>query len=357
MRIFNELLVPILCVILPLNAASPPAPMFEWDNFTTKQGLPNDHVYCVLVDGPRVWIGTEGGLGVLEAGKWQRFTVSNGLAHRVVLSLARDDRSGDIWIGTMGGLSRYSGGRIDTYNQLNSGLPNDVVYGVSVVDGDVWVATAAGGAHFDPRTQQWAIFNNLNTPMEEIWTYSVDAHHSKVYYAVWGGGVLEFDVGTRTWKEYRDPDGETDLVVFKNQGLIHDITTSVSWQEREGVLWVASYFGASRYDGRVWENFLTKDSGLPSNFINQIKSVDSNHVWFCTDKGLSYYDGVIWAVYRPSLKSGEPEMWVRDAEGKVTQVAVTTAPSHNYILAVDFQGNDLWVATAHGLSHGKRLQQ
>jgi ligand-binding sensor domain-containing protein len=50
-------------------------------------------------------------------------------------------------------------------------------------------------------------------------------------------------------------------------------------------------------------------------------------------------------------------MTVRDAQGKITQIAVTTAPSHNYILAVDFQGDDLWVATAHGVSHGIRLKQ
>jgi hypothetical protein len=49
-------------------------------------------------------------------------------------------------------------------------------------------------------------------------------------------------------------------------------------------------------------------------------------------------------------------MTVRDAEGNVTQVPVTTAPAHNYILGIDFQGNDIWVATAEGLSHGIRQQ-
>ena len=58
------------------------------------------------------------------------------------------------------------------------------------------------------------------------------------------------------------------------------------------LLWAATYFGDSRYDGRYWHNFLTKDSGLPSNFINFIKGVDANRAWFCTDKGLAYYDGV-----------------------------------------------------------------
>ena len=45
---------------------------------------------------------------------------------------------------------------------------------------------------------------------------------------------------------------------------------------------------------------------------------------------------------------------VRDAAGAVKNVAVQSAPAHNYILGVDFQGDDLWVATAKGLSHGIR---
>jgi hypothetical protein len=45
-------------------------------------------------------------------------------------------------------------------------------------------------------------------------------------------------------------------------------------------------------------------------------------------------------------------MTIRDKNGNVTPVEVTTAPAHNYILGIDFQGSDIWVATAKGLSHG-----
>jgi ligand-binding sensor domain-containing protein len=190
--------------------------------------------------------------------------------------------------------------------------------------------------------------------MYEIWTYALSAGKEKVYYAVWGGGVLEYDMRTGRWKDYNDPDGETEVVVLKDQGLIHEITTSVSWMEKDRILWVATYFGASRYDGRYWKNFLDKDSGLPSNFLNMIKGVDGKRAWFATDKGLAYFDGASWAVYRPSLETRRPEMLVRDAEGKTTRIDVDSAPSHNYILGLDFQGDDLWVATAHGLSHGVR---
>jgi ligand-binding sensor domain-containing protein len=342
----------LLIASLPLLAATPDMPRYRWENFTTANGLPDNHVFCVLVDGKRIWAGTENGLAIYEEGKWRVLRPADGLAHRAVLNLALDRRTGDVWAATMGGLSRISAGRISTYTQLNSGLANDVVYNVAVQGDYVWVATAAGASRLDTRTGQWAIFNERNTPMYEIWTYAVTAAPDKVYYAVWGAGVLEYDVKTERWKDYNDPDGETEVVVVKDQGLIHEITTSVSYVDK--ILWVATYFGASRYDGRNWHNFLTKDSGLPSNFLNQVKALDANQAWFCTDKGLAYYDGKNWAVYRPALDTGKPEMLVRDADGVTTPVSVDTAPAHNYSLGIDFQGDDLWVATAKGLSHGIR---
>jgi ligand-binding sensor domain-containing protein len=326
------------------------APRFRFENFTTANGLPNDHVYAVLVDGGRVWAGTDDGLAEYENGQWKVYTVADGLAQRAVLSLALDKRTGDVWAGTMGGLSRISAGRIDTYTQLNSGLSNNVVYGVSVEGDNVWVATAAGACRLNTRTGEWSLWNERNTPMREIWAYGVSAAPDKVYFAVWGSGLLEYTQKTGVWDMYKDPDGETEIVVLKDQGLIHDITSSVSYVG--GIVWVSTYFGDSRYDGRYWHNFMTKDSGLPSNFTNSVKGVDANRAWFCTDKGLAYYDGTNWAVYRPSLTDGKPEMLVRDAAGNETPVAVTTAPAHNYILGIDFQGKDIWVATAKGLSHG-----
>jgi ligand-binding sensor domain-containing protein len=352
-----RLLTMISMLLLPLRGSAQDMPLFRWENFTTANGLPDNHVFCVLVDGKRIWAGTENGLGLYENGAWKIFrpvadSREQSLAHQAVLSLALDKLTGDVWAGTMGGLSHISAGRIDTFTQLNSGLSNNIVYGVAVFGDFVWTATAAGASRLNTRTGQWSLFNNRNTPMYEIWTYSVSPAADKVYYAVWGGGVLEYDQQTERWKNYDDPDGETEMVVMKDQGLIHEITTSVSYVDK--ILWVATYFGASRYDGRYWHNFLQKDSGLPSNFISQIKGIDGTHAWFSTDKGLAYYDGTNWAVYRPALDTHKPEMLVRDAAGAVRKIAVQSAPAHNYILGVDLQGDDLWVATAKGLSHGIR---
>ncbi len=334
--------------------ALPQMPRFRFENFTTANGLPNDHVFAVLVDGDRIWAGTDNGLALYENGKWKTYTTADGLAHRAVLSLALDKRTGDVWAGTMGGLSRISGGRIDSFTQLSSGLSNNVVYGISIEGENVWIATAAGACRLNLRTNQWSLYNERNTPMAEIWSYAVSATPTKVYYGIWGSGVLEYDQKTEVWDKYDDPDGENEMVLFRDQGLIHEIVTSVSYMEKDNVLWAATYFGDSHYDGRYWHNFLTKDSGLPSNFTNQVKGVDGKRAWFCTDKGLAYYDGENWAVYTRSLTSQKPMMTVRDAKGNITEIPVTSGPAHNYILGIDFQGDDIWVATAKGLSHGIR---
>ena len=164
-----------------------------------------------------------------------------------------------------------------------------------------------------------ALFNERNTPMFEIWTYAVSPADDKVYYAVWGGGVLEYDVKTERWKDYNDPDGETEMVLMKDQGLIHEITTSVSYVDK--ILWVATYFGASRYDGRYWHNFLRRTAACPATFSTRSKQ--STPIAPGSDrKGLAYYDGTNWAVYRPALDTHKPEMLVRDADGKRQNIPV-----------------------------------
>src|SRR5579863_2297714 len=206
----RSLLASMLLVFSSLAAAQD-MPMFRWVNFTTADGLPDNHVFCVLVDGKRIWAGTENGLGLYENGGWKAFRPADGLAHQAVLSLALDHRTGDLWAGTMGGLSRISAGRIDTFTQLNSGLSNDIVYGVGVQGDFVWTATAAGACMLDLHTSQWTLYNERNTPMNEIWVYAVSATPTNVYFAVWGSGLLEYDQKTGRWDKYDDPDGETEM--------------------------------------------------------------------------------------------------------------------------------------------------
>jgi hypothetical protein len=125
-------------------AAERPHLITRWENFTTANGMPDAKVFCVTVDGDRVWAGTEDGLVLVEHGKVAKvYKPADGLAHRAVMGIAVDKSTGDLWIATFGGVSHFSGGRFENFTNLTSGLLNDICYGIAVVDHYVWVATTA----------------------------------------------------------------------------------------------------------------------------------------------------------------------------------------------------------------------
>ncbi len=328
----------------------------EWKQFTVEDGLPNDHIFAVTVEGSQVWVGTEDGLARIDkqTGKVRVWKEKDGLPWRVVSSLAVSEKTGELWIGLFGGgLARLSGGRFDHWHQLNSGLVNDVVYGVAVQDDNIWVATTAGANRYNTITGEWAIFTEKNAPMEEIWNYTVTANDGKVYLGVWGSGVLEFDVATERWRVYLDPDGEMEIDLYRDDGLVHVVTSGVSFVDQ--ILWIGTYFGGSRYDGRHWRGYYTHECGLPSDFINSVQARSGNEAWYGTDKGLGVvadFGTDTWVTYTLVPETHTGKAVVRRGTEVVETVEMGVNIPHNYVLWTELDGNDVWVGTSKGLAWG-----
>ena len=360
MMIRGFLLSAALILALPrlaLPADGLPFVYTNWKQFTVEDGLPNDHVFAVKADNHRVWVGTENGLAMIDkrTGKVTKWSEADGLPWKVVAGIDVNRKTGEVWLALFGGgLARFSGGRFDHWHQLNSGLVNDVVYAVAVENDNVWAATTAGASRFNTVTGEWSIFTEKNAPMEEIWNYGVCYNDGKVYLGVWGSGVLEYEVARDRWKDYLDPDGEMEIDLYRDDGVVHVITTGVSYVNE--ILWVSSYFGASRYDGRNWRGYFNKDSGLPSDFINFVKGRSGEEAWFCTDKGVGAvtdFKTNTWVVYTlDPAKHGGTAVVMRDREVLKTVETGVNIP-HNYALCADIDGNDVWIGTSKGLAWGK----
>jgi ligand-binding sensor domain-containing protein len=326
----------------------------NWKTYTQKDGLPSDKIFCVRVDEDRVWVGTNQGLALLEDGKWKVYTEKDGLAHRSVLSIDVNPITGDVWIATMSGLNKLSAGRFETYTQFNSGLANDVIYSVICDGKDVWVATGGGAGVLDTYTGKWGIYTEQNAPMHEPWTYSICAGGGKIFIAAWGGGVIEWNKKTQKFRDYVDPDGEMEIDLFPDDGIVHDITTAVSYSE--DILWAATYFGLSRYDGNHWKGYFDHDSGLASNFINYVKA-NGSVAWLCTDNGLSSFNGETWVTYKNLGNAQSGQVIVDGNSEKETIMKASSSISHNFTIGVDFKDKEIWVATSKGLSHGEIIGQ
>ena len=360
-------LLAALTLALPLLAGSEPAPAAaqrelpfvyrEWQQFTVKEGLPNDHIFAVAVNGGDIWVGTEDGLALIDKaeGKVKRtWSMEDGLPWKVVAGIAVNPKTGEVWLALFGGgLARYSAGRFDHWHQLNSGLVNDVVYGVAIEHENVWCATTAGASRFNTLTGEWAIFTEKNSPMEEIWNYGVTYNDGLVYLGVWGSGVLEYDIARGTWKDYLDPDGEMEIDLYRDDGIVHVITTGVSYIDK--ILWISTYFGGSRYDGRHWRGYYSHETGLPSDFINAVKGRSANEAWYCTDKGVGAvtdFESDTWVTYTMDPETHRGKAVVSRGTEVINEMDTPSGIPHNYTLAVDFDGPDVWIGTSKGLARG-----
>jgi hypothetical protein len=223
----------------PTSLQGEPYVYTDWETFTTEStdgGLVNDHIFFLCADGDSLWIGTEGGLVLYYDGTWKSWTEKDGLPWNVIMGIAKDQKTGDLWLALFGeGIARFSGGRFEQFTQMNSGLINDVSYGIGIQGDNVWVASTGGISRYNQVKDEWAVFNEKHAPMEEVWAYNVSAAEDKVYFAVWGGGILEWDVATETWRDYLDPDGEMEMDLYRDDGLVHVITTSASYIDHVGV--------------------------------------------------------------------------------------------------------------------------
>ena len=339
----------------PADPWTPPAEPLRsallYDRFETigvKDGLPSERTTCVLAEGEDLAVGTDAGLALRRAGKWTVLTEKDGLAHRYVTSVSRSSTTGDLWIGTLRGLSCHSGGTLRSYRQTDSGLMNDVIYQV-IADGPlVWCGTASGLSCLDTTSGVWTLHDVKNSIMHEPWCYSVAVGPQRTWIAIWGGGIVELDRRTGLFKEYRDPDGEMEIDLLRDDGPIHDVSSFVAWDG--GFLWQASYFGLARYDGRRWRSFTAADSGLPGDFISHVSSRGPT-VWIGSDQGLGVLEGDTCVSYRRSKDGGCDMRVCRD--GKEIEVRhLATAPADDYVLWTQGGESDVWFATGRGLSHG-----
>jgi ligand-binding sensor domain-containing protein len=350
-----SLLLSTLAPVLSRGAAPAkeelPLPIIDhFENFGMADGIPAHKVHAVLKtsDG-KLWIGTWDGLCLrLPDGKFKRYGPEDGLSHKLVLSMVEDPKTGDLWIGTMRGLNKLSGGKITRYFQTDSGLPNNVVYGLDIVDDTVWAATAAGTGALDLKTGSWKIYDHNNSVMHEPWCYSIAGAKDRIFIGVWGGGIVEHDPVHGTFKEYRDPDGDFHYDLIPDDGPINDITSWVAW--KDGILWQCTYFGLSRYDGKFWKTWVQDKSPLPSNFVNFAWPL-GRACWIGHDRGASLTDGVNWINYLIDSQ-GRGVVEIHRPGKPVEKRTMSTALVNDFVLGIWGDQTEVWFATSNGLSHG-----
>ena len=85
----------LFCTTVALNSFSQ-----EFTNYTEADGLIDNSVNCVAVDGnDHLWFGTQNGLSSFDGTSWTGYTTSSGIIDNAISAIAVMN-NGDIWVGT-----------------------------------------------------------------------------------------------------------------------------------------------------------------------------------------------------------------------------------------------------------------
>jgi ligand-binding sensor domain-containing protein len=279
------------------------------------------------------------GVAVFANDSWEKLDFDR--VRDGVVSLVHDSRGG-IWIGTWGyGVSVIRNDTVTTFGEDNSplrGVPGApsyiVINGLAAVGDYIFMlnfdATDGGLVRVVDAGDltRWASFH---IPTDYL--YSIDCCSNAFAVGTQDNGLFYYYFGEDPF-DYSD-DSSVQLLE-SNSWLISNDVRTVRY-DPEGILWVGTRFGLSRYDKGI-DRFTTVN--LPLGFGPEVSLLvfdNRGNVWMGSYNGLALYDAGRGAItVYTGLNSGLPD-------------------DHITALLVDPASNELWVGTSGGISRRESL--
>ncbi len=254
--------------------------------YSTVNGLPSKVVRSIIQDREEnMWFGTYDGIARLGMGDIQSYTAEVGLPHNTVMAVAQGT-DGSMWLGTYGGgACRLSNGAFSTFDTA-SGLPHNTVRAILCDrQGTVWFATHKGLARLSGRA--FKVFTRRNGLSSDVILALHEDRLGRLWVGTFDGGACVFEDGLVT-------------VFDIHRGLLSNRVRSIA-EDREAV-WLGTDEGLTRFDGKGFTHFTTKD-GLPNNTIRSLTVRSDGSLWISTDGGgIGVYRGGSFVNY--STKDG-----------------------------------------------------
>ena len=243
----------------------------------TKTSQKNEVVFSILEDHNKtLWIGSDAGLFTFDT-KTEKFsplknknTAVEKLNRQRIYSFL-EDRNHNLWIGTKNGLFVLDKSREKILECLSSDklsseqITNNVVRSIKEDrDGNIWIATNSAGLNSTPELKVWK--DSINFTHYSNQSKSTKGINNNCLYfdingLLWigsyGGGLYQFDTGTKQFKQFTEADGLANNVVYGIQG------------DNQGYLWLSTNKGLSKFNLKSgkFQNYYESD-GLQSDEFN-----------------------------------------------------------------------------------------
>jgi ligand-binding sensor domain-containing protein/signal transduction histidine kinase/DNA-binding response OmpR family regulator len=315
-------------------------------------------VHKIVQQSPKAyWFGTETGVYIIDIAANKAIHIQKerenpySLTDNVIYTLYKD-REESIWLGTFfGGINYFSqhNNHFQKYfphsgrNNLSGNLVHEIC---SDKKGAIWIGTEDAGLnkldpktgiikHFLPNGEGSISYRNIHGLLadgNELWigTYEhgldvMDLRTEKVvrhYSANTGAGSLNSDFIVTLYKTKKN-----DILVGTWSGLFwynrqkdtfmpdpyFNMQIQSIHEDGAGTIWVASYG-----KGIFYKNSQTGEKGnlryqvnnpnsLPNDYVNSLYEDSEDHLWFCSEGGLTKYNKQQKTFTRFTTKNGLPD--------------------------------------------------
>jgi ligand-binding sensor domain-containing protein/signal transduction histidine kinase len=336
----------------------------------------NDLIYCLHYDPQSIlWVGTDNGIYRYDAVQ-EIFSLLEGTRGMNAHSIQSDDR-GNLWFIAAGRLYRYNAEKKSLYAFKNTvHFESNVLF--KAKNGDMWVCTSAGTIeHYNfsshafksfyvlnknrsgssgtvsgieetsdgkmvigTTTQGIKLFNVADGKVRDLITLNTDLTHIFVRDLV-KVKVNEFWIGTESGIYIYNHN--TGLITnlrkqFNNNYTLSDNAIYSLCRDREGGIWLSTYFGGINYYSPQYSIFtkyfpMQQTNSISGSAVREITSDGSGNIWAGTeDAGLN----------RLEMKTGLFKSYL--PSGAFNSISY----SNVHGLLVD--GNWLWISTfEHGI--------
>lgn len=344
--------VGLLAAVPVVLAQEPDAIPTRWTRVSAPGGPSGDSVRALCLSGDELWIGTDAGLVRMVDDRVKSLRPVGGEKPTFpVSSIDVDPDSRDVWLGTLGGgLMRYTAGRLDRFDQFDSGLAGDVVFSVRFHQARVWAATNGGLSIYDPEKDEWTLVRERRAGTGESIVTSLASAGDEILGALWRANVERFAL----------TDGvRGTLYVANTIGGPHGaLALAVS----DKYVWLAT---------QRWVIGLTRDAEADTSAPTPARqfdlhvarlgfplalAADETHVWLGTEKGL-----FIQPIDQPPVSytfaadaDGSRGRLVRRERGEMAEVGRYDCVPQGIVRSILLGEDDVWVGTSCGLFRGRR---
>jgi signal transduction histidine kinase/ligand-binding sensor domain-containing protein/CheY-like chemotaxis protein/AraC-like DNA-binding protein len=238
-----------------------------------------------------LWIGTNGG-GLIyfnrKTGKYTQYKNnpqnSNSLSNDIIVSMCIDHNQ-TLWIGTyFGGLDSFDGKTFTHYrhdDKIATSISDDRVWSI-VEDSSnrLWVGTLAGGLNIFDRSKKIFLHPYNRGQITSPFISSIFEDRDGNMWIGGYTGISEIMKSNGRIIHYTHNDNDNNSLITYN---VNSIT-----QDSRGLMWIATRDGLSILNLKTNRfTSLTKENGLPDNFIINILEDNSGKMWLSTSNGLS----------------------------------------------------------------------